>query len=81
MGEAEAEGSRDMIRSPRGEDRPRERARDDAVVYPKAGTAVCTETEGRTATRAAKDAARNNEAARIITADALGMKGSRRNVN
>ncbi|KAH0604570.1 uncharacterized protein H6S33_006947 [Morchella sextelata] len=79
MGEAEAEGSRDMIRSPRGEDRPRERARDDAVVYPKAGTAVCTETEGRTATRAAKDAARNNEAARIITADALGMKGSRRN--
>ncbi|KAH0608760.1 uncharacterized protein H6S33_001894 [Morchella sextelata] len=81
MGEAEAEGSRDMIRFPKGKDRPRARARDSAMVYPKAGTAVCTRTEGRTATRAEGDAAKNRKAAKIITADAQGMRDSRRNVN
>ncbi|KAH0604579.1 uncharacterized protein H6S33_006956 [Morchella sextelata] len=81
MGEAEAEGSRDMVRLPKWKDRPRTRAREGAVVYPKAGTAVCTRTEGRTATRAEKDTARNRKAAKFITADAQGMRDSRRNVN
>ncbi|KAH0604047.1 uncharacterized protein H6S33_007078 [Morchella sextelata] len=81
MGEARAEGSRDMTWFPKGKDRSRARARDGAVVYPKAGTAVCIRTEERTATRAEKDAAINREAAKIITADAQGMRGSRSNVN
>ncbi|KAH0611272.1 uncharacterized protein H6S33_010537 [Morchella sextelata] len=101
MGEAEAKGSRDMVRFPEGKDRPRTRARGGAVVYTKAGTAVWARTEGRTATRVCtrtevkvstrtdrttvgmlteKDTAMNREAVKIITADAQGMRDSRRNV-
>jgi hypothetical protein len=89
MGDAEAEGSRDMVRFPEGKDRPRTMAREGAVVNPKAGAAVCARTEVEISMRTDRtavgmlteeDAARNREAAKIRTTDAQGMGGSRRNV-